>query len=176
MKVFNSHKLKIKLYHLHFPRQIQNHHALWLCSGDIWNKFPQCTNSTYMFACSCPAKSPKLILIFNWPGHVHQVVDPGFEPGVTICPPHEPELKHIVMASTLYGLVTSIIGHIILFVLLEEILGLQGVTSLEVTLSTQANAFKHNKHGCQAEPIQCKDGDSYKGHYICTVLIEFFKC
>lgn len=48
-----------------------------------------------------------------------------------LCLPHKPELKDVDVSPTLDGLVTRVVGNVVLLVLLEEVAGAHGVAALQ---------------------------------------------
>lgn len=54
-----------------------------------------------------------------------------------LCLPHKPELEDVDVAAALDGLVTRIIGDVILFILLEQVACTHGVTACQDSLHTQ---------------------------------------
>ncbi len=63
-------------------------------------------------------------------GQAHQFINLLLESGITLGSPHQPQLEDVIVTSTLDGLVTGVIGDVIVLVLLEEVVGLRGKTSL----------------------------------------------
>ena len=48
--------------------------------------------------------------------------------------PYQPQLEDIVVSSTLNGLVSGVVSHVIMFVLLEEVGGTGGIARFQKSL------------------------------------------